>query len=149
MLNSGKFWLKSRFKSILEAGYKNCCLFGIYDGHGGNQCCNYLKEYLFSHILNEETFCTDPVESMKKSFKDLDVQFMDKIQKTHPLDCSGSCAVVLMVLDNILYFMNVGDSRGILSQRGGSRIVQCTRDHKPQRDSEAQRIFQNDGIVYR
>lgn len=74
---------------------------------------------------------------------------MEKIQKSHPLDCSGSCAIVLLVLDNTLYFMNVGDSRAILSQKAGQRIVQCSRDHKPQRESEAARIFQHDGIVYR
>lgn len=133
----------------MDAGFKNCCLFGIYDGHGGNQCCNYLKDYLFTFILNEETFCNDTVESMKRSFKQLDNQFIEKVSKTTPVDCSGSCAITLLVLDNTLYFMNVGDSRAILSQRVGQRIVQCTRDHKPQRESEAQRIFQNDGIVYR
>ena len=121
----------------------------MYDGHGGNKCCNYLKECLFSFILNEDTFTGDPVESLKRSFRLLDTQFMDKMVKVHPLDCSGSCAIVLLVLDNTLYFMNVGDSRAILSQRNGNRIVQCTRDHKPQRESEAQRIFQHDGIVYR
>lgn len=28
-------------------------------------------------------------------------------------------------------------------------MIQCSKDHKPSRDSESIRIFQNDGIIYR
>ena len=56
---------------------------------------------------------------------------------------------VLILIDDMLYFLNVGDSRAILSQRGGKRVIQCSKDHKPSRDSESMRVFQNDGIIYR
>ena len=82
----------------MEAGHKNCCLFGIYDGHGGSQCCNFLKEYLFSYILNEDGFTKTTIETLKRAFVEVDLQFIEKIQKVHPLDCSGSCAIVLLIL---------------------------------------------------
>lgn len=88
----------NRFKKIVDAGFKNCCLFGIYDGHGGSQCCNFLKEYLFSYMLNEEGFTHNTIETLKRAFRDVDNQFVEKIQKVHPLDCSGSCAIVLLIL---------------------------------------------------
>lgn len=57
--------------------------------------------------------------------------------------------MVMLVLDDILYFLNVGDSRAILSRSGGRGVIQCTRDHKPCRDTECARILKNEGIIYR
>ena len=31
--------------------WPNCCFFGIYDGHGGNKCAEYLKENLHYLII--------------------------------------------------------------------------------------------------
>jgi serine/threonine protein phosphatase PrpC len=39
------------------------------------------------------------------------------------LDRSGSCAIVLLVVDEVLYTVNVGDSRGIMSANGGKYLV--------------------------
>lgn len=98
MHSKGTHKIICRFKKILESGFKNCCLFGVYDGHGGSQCCNFLKEYLFTYLLNDSNFTTDTVLSLKRSFKEIDQKFLERIQQTTPLDCSGSCAIVLLVL---------------------------------------------------
>jgi len=48
-----------------------------------------------------------------------------------------------------MFFMNVGDSRAVLSRRQGTRIVQCTEDHKPSAEQESLRILTNSGTIYR
>jgi serine/threonine protein phosphatase PrpC len=54
-----------------------------------------------------------------------------------------------MILDKQLVFVNVGDSRGIISQKNGQIVKSGTFDHKPQFFSEMQRIFKNNGQLYR
>lgn len=55
----------------------------------------------------------------------------------NPLERSGSCAIVLLIIDEICYIANVGDSRAILSANSGKNIYAISKDHKP--DSETER----------
>ena len=52
------------------------------------------------------------------------------------LDRSGSCAIVLLVVDDLCYSINVGDSRAIMSAAGGKYLVNLSYDHKPGAPSE-------------
>ena len=61
---------------------------------------------------------------------------------------SGSCAIVLLTVDDILYVANVGDSRAILSAQGGTKIYSLSKDHKPNDASEKQRILEAGGEIY-
>lgn len=51
--------------------------------------------------------------------------------------------------DRTLIFINIGDSRAILSKNGGRDLSICSYDHKPQFFGEMQRIFKNGGQLYR
>lgn len=62
---------------------------------------------------------------------------------------SGSCATVVMVVDDMAYVINVGDSRCIMSMDAGSQIGVLSRDHKPDDDLERQRIQAAGGKIYR
>jgi hypothetical protein len=46
-------------------------------------------------------------------------------------------------------FVNVGDSRAIISENGGREVKNCTFDHKPQFFGEMQRILKHKGQLYR
>jgi protein phosphatase 2C family protein 2/3 len=52
------------------------------------------------------------------------------------LDRSGSCAIVVLVVDDVCYSVNVGDSRAIMSAGGGKYVVSLSLDHKPGEPSE-------------
>lgn len=52
-------------------------------------------------------------------------------------------------LDSSLVFINVGDSRSIMSKNNGSELMICTYDHKPQFFGEMQRVFKAGGQLYR
>lgn len=53
-----------------------------------------------------------------------------------------------ILLDDICYIANTGDSRSILSKCSGDIIEQLTNDHKPNQKSEESRILQAGGKVY-
>ena len=64
------------------------------------------------------------------------------------IDKSGSCAVVVLIVEDMCYVANVGDSRAIMSGEAGSRIFPLTRDHKPTDDQERKRIIEGGGQIY-
>ena len=53
---------------------------------------------------------------------------------------------VVMFIDKKVYIANVGDSRGIMSMKGGKEVMSLSTDHKP--DMEHQRITAAGGKVY-
>ena len=64
------------------------------------------------------------------------------------MEKSGSCAVVVMIVGEICYVINVGDSRAVLSSEGGSVVEPLSRDHKPSDPLERERIHSAGGQIY-
>lgn len=56
------------------------------------------------------------------------------------IDKSGSCAIVVLIVEDMCYVANVGDSRAVMSGDQGQRIFPLTRDHKPSDEHERKRI---------
>ena len=44
---------------------------------------------------------------------------------------SGSCAVVSLIVGDMCYIANVGDSRALMSGNFGKKLFPLSRDHKP------------------
>lgn len=44
---------------------------------------------------------------------------------------SGSCANVVLIVNDMIYVANVGDSRALMSIDCGTSIAMLSRDHKP------------------
>ena len=64
------------------------------------------------------------------------------------IDRSGSCAVVMLVIDDVCYIANTGDSRAIMSVDGGKQVLTLSNDHKPTDKVEVERILKNGGQIY-
>lgn len=56
------------------------------------------------------------------------------------VDRAGSCAVCVLIVGDMCYVANLGDSRAVLSVDGGKQALPLTKDHKPNEDSEVQRV---------
>jgi protein phosphatase 2C family protein 2/3 len=69
-------------------------------------------------------------------------------QQTGP-ERSGSCATVVMIINDVAYVINVGDSRCIMSVDAGSSVAVLSRDHKPDDEQEKVRIQAGGGKIYR
>ena len=135
-----KYWPKTSF-------------FGIYDGHGGSKCSDFLRDSLHKLIFSDENYPDNVPEAIKNGFMKAENEFLnnyalDKNNNMNIIDRSGSCAVVIIIVDNKIYVANVGDSRAVLSLNYGNEYLIVTEDHKPNNEKEKARIIEKGGQVY-
>ena len=124
--------------------------FAIYDGHAGNKCCNYLKHYLHKYIFESEFFPLNPIKAIEEGFNICEKDFMNLVFSNNKLsDISGSCAIVILILNEFCYVANLGDSRALYSINDGKNFFQITRDHKPIDPIEKSRIYKAGGSIYK
>jgi protein phosphatase 2C family protein 2/3 len=64
------------------------------------------------------------------------------------IERSGSCAIVTLIVGEMCYTANVGDSRAVLSANNGQEVIPLSYDHKPSEDEEYLRIVAGGGHVY-
>ena len=123
--------------------------FGIFDGHGGDACSKFLKANLDMILFNQTMFPNNIVESVRETFKTAESKFKQlAVHGSHLKDKSGSCAVISLIVNDILYSINLGDSRALYSKDSGNEFYQITRDHKPNDPIEQARIEKAGGKVY-
>jgi len=140
--------------------------FGIFDGHAGHRTAVRAADKLHLRLvtcLNQylsdllPTKSTGPVSSsqldfhmfemaIKDAYFKFDNECRDENRSQHPDDRSGSTAISCLIDPERVYFLNVGDSRGILVSTAG-RVLLATKDHKPNDQNERQRIQEAGGTV--
>lgn len=124
--------------------------FSIYDGHAGNKCCEFLKKYLHHYIFESEFFPLNPIKAIEDGFNLCENKFMNLIHSDNNyVDSSGSCALVILILNDVCYIANLGDSRALYSCNDGKKFFQITRDHKPNDNIEKDRIYKAGGSIYK
>ena len=125
--------------------------FSIYDGHAGKKCSDFLRQNLDTYLFNSPYFPSNPVKAIRETFKKAENDFFAMAYDAKNnilLDKSGSCALIILIIDNLLYAINLGDSRALYSYNGGRDLYQITRDHKPNDPIEKKRIEKVGGKVY-
>jgi protein phosphatase 2C family protein 2/3 len=96
--------------------WPRCSFFGIYDGHGGAACADFLRDNLHQFVIKEASFPSNPKEALKNGFYNAEKKFFDLCHNEHGIiDKSGSCAIVVLIVEDMCYVANVGDSRALLS----------------------------------
>ena len=132
--------------------------FAIYDGHAGNKCCEYLKNNLHIFIFESNFFPEEPIKAIQQAFDKCEKKFFEtnqtkyKNQKNKILqnfDQSGSCAIIILIINDNCYIVNLGDSRALYSYNSGSKFYQLSRDHKPNDPIEKSRIYKAGGSIYK
>ena len=124
--------------------------FGVFDGHGGESCSEYLKNNFLDYLIENKNFPHDIKMAITETFDKLEDEFFEK-NKQKPkdqIDNSGSCALVAIMTENKIYIGNIGDSRAIMSLNNGAKVKQLSIDHKPNNLKEFERITKNGGKVY-
>jgi protein phosphatase 2C family protein 2/3 len=136
--------------SYKGSSWPNISFFGIYDGHGGNSCSDFLRDNLHQYIVKDPLFPLDPKKAILNGFEQAEKEFCEKKAQYNGrlMDRSGSCAIVLIIIDDMGYVANVGDSRAVISIDQGRIVNPLSRDHKPDSDDEKRRIMMNGGKVY-
>ena len=106
--------------------------FGVFDGHGGAACADYLRDNLHNYVVQNENFPQYPQEAIVGGFKECERSFINLVevaqtraqnampgQQVGP-ERSGSSATVVMIIDDMAYVINVGDSRCLMSIDAGA-----------------------------
>ena len=124
--------------------------FAIFDGHGGEECSEFLKNNYMNYLIENANFPFDIKLSMIESFQKIEDDFFklkckDNLEDS---DKSGSCALVSVIFDNKIYIANIGDSRAIMSIGGGTKVRQLTADQKPDNIKEFERALKNGSKIY-
>jgi len=125
--------------------------FGVFDGHGGKGCSDFLRDNLHNYLFNSNYFPAYPIQAVKEAFVIAEQEFFKKAydsKRNALIDQSGSCALIMLIINDILYAINLGDSRALMSTDTGTNLLQITRDHKPNDPIEKRRIEQSGAKVY-
>mmetsp|Transcript_3198 Transcript_3198/g.4912 ORF Transcript_3198/g.4912 Transcript_3198/m.4912 type:complete len:647 (-) Transcript_3198:172-2112(-) len=126
--------------------------FGVFDGHGGDQCANFVAQRIQAQVVAKGYPQDDA--AFKRLVLAVDQEFLDTKQD------SGSTGTMCIVHRPTsaggkfrLRLANVGDSRILLGRRDGSIVDGggtdrgLTTDHKPDLPSEKERIYRCGGHV--
>lgn len=112
----------------LNEYWPNCSFFGVYDGHGGNKCAEFLRNNLHqyvnkqSHVVEVNNLCAlkvirsqffpwNPQEALREAFEEVDATYLDIAEKdlneagNH--DRSGSCAIVALTVGEELILFKI------------------------------------------
>ena len=145
--NEDKVCVIQRFSREDEQETTNPCgFFGLFDGHGGSGCANFLRDHLYTMLASNQYFKTNKMRALQESITRAEDKFEAKSLKEQ--DFSGSCALLALVEFDRLTLANVGDSRMLLhSSDIGTTAL--TTDHKPEHQKERERINRCGGQVYR
>ena len=138
-------------KVIQKEKNYNISYFSIFDGHSGNKCSEFLKKNFSGYLFNSPFFPKEPLKAIHESFRKAEHDFFRMVYDVNNkklLDKSGSCALIMLIIDNILYSINLGDSRALYSYNTGKCLLQITRDHKPNDETEKKRIENAGGSIY-
>ena len=138
----------SNYKSSLP--WPKISYFAVFDGHAGNKCAEYLRENLLKLICSYIYFPENIPEAIRYGFEKADEQFLNNCAMVNGQlkDNSGTCGLILLLVNNDIYIGNVGDSRCIGSFNNGKIQRDITRDHKPNAIYEKERILANGGRIY-
>ncbi|KAG5468294.1 hypothetical protein LSCM1_02273 [Leishmania martiniquensis] len=120
------------------------CFFGIYDGHGGRQCAEYVRSRLHKITLAHESLKTAPRKALSDAFAQVEREFLE--QCTDGTSSAGCVCAAAIVQGSVLTVGNVGDCEVVLARAG--RPVLLTVKHNPScNDAEAMRVRNAGGCI--
>ncbi|KQK11830.1 hypothetical protein BRADI_2g62650v3 [Brachypodium distachyon] len=111
---------------------------GVYDGHGGPETARFIADNLFHHLkkfaTEQQTVSADVIQ---KSYAATEEGFLNLVRKQwliKPQIASvGSCCLVGIINEGVLYVANAGDSRAVLGRVEAGvrdvRAIQLSSEH--------------------
>lgn len=129
------------------ADWKKPAYFGVFDGHGGMECADFLRDNLHAFISKDRSFPLKMDEAIKGGCEKCEKAYLDQ-SYMGKVDRSGSCALLAFFYGRECYIANVGDSRAIMSSRHGQLVRELSMDHKASDEFEQKRILEAGGRIY-
>lgn len=123
--------------------------FAVYDGHGGSDCSEKLKEHLHTYVEKElqNISLSDPLatsNALKKAFIKANQAWKEAAEENMYLN-GGSTATVTLWQGDVLYTANAGDSRAVLIV--DDEIIQLSKDAKLEDPKCAGSVTKRGGVI--
>ncbi|CAI9100939.1 OLC1v1038130C1 [Oldenlandia corymbosa var. corymbosa] len=130
-------------------GHKNIgeeaiSLYGVFDGHGGKEAAQFVRDQLPRVIVEDADFPLELEKVVKRSFVKTDAAFANSCSVETSLS-SGTTALTAMIFGRSLLVANAGDCRAVVSRRGA--VIEMSKDHKPCCINERKRIESLGGYI--
>jgi len=127
--------------------------FGIYDGHSGALCANYMAERLAKNIDSIDDKNFEDLSLLADKCLQTDEEFLTADQYLYNDD---GCACIFTLVSQPVHGKvttingNIGDSRTIFAKHSNDdsyTAIACSHDHKPTDEKERDRITAAGGYV--
>ena len=113
--------------------------YGLFDGHGGNKISN-LASQTFHEIIKEKYLIN------KNLFEILPLCFKEWNEKyTNDSNMCGSTASIVLIIENEIFFANIGDSRILFIYN--NEIIKFSKDHNCFNEEEKELIISKGGQI--
>ncbi|MFS8016678.1 putative protein-serine/threonine phosphatase [Helianthus anomalus] len=122
---------------------------GVYDGHGGPETSRYVNDNLFQNLkrLTSEQQSMS-VDVIQRAFRATEEGFLSIVARQWTvkpqLAAVGSCCLVGVISNGILYIANAGDSRAVLGRAikatGEVIAIQLSTEHNASIESVRQEL---------
>lgn len=135
--------MEDRSAIIGEFAGENTQFYGIFDGHGGSNCSTYVANNLHKTIANKLA------QNETQNVFDIVQESLNEINEyaTKQWANQGTTVAIAMIIDDLLYTANVGDSRILLVDRDTGNFQRLTVDHKASDPSEQSQIRSKLGTI--
>ena len=138
----------------LEDIAPNVKFFAIYNGHGirGIDLAEYFKKVMRIKLIEDRNIISNfkEIKDVKLFFIEYFKSFQNKIPKDNvEFQYSGICVIIVLIIDNKMFVINLGNSRCILGQKTEKvkKHLVITIEHTIKRDDEKKRICENGGVI--
>jgi len=143
-------------------GAEDVAMFGVFDGHGGEQVANFCEKRLAEEFMLYAEKRPLDKNNLKDALKHSFIRMDDLLRESGRswssprasnglMSCDplyvGCTACVSCITERDIIVANAGDSRAVLCRAG--RAVPLSKDHKPNDPEERRRIVAAGGYVER
>lgn len=130
---------------IPESQLKCSGFFGVFDGHGGEKCSEYVADRFADYLFRQSNLVENPDKALNQAFASLEADWCTHA-KTHQID-AGTTAIVAVFMGESLYVANVGDSEAVLCRNGVA--IEASKPHNMKKnEDEESRIRELGGKVF-
>ena len=114
--------------------------YAVFDGHGGKEislyCANNLHRIIARNLKDQDISVEDAIT---QSIEEINSSISAKYPN------AGSTAAIVLIINNIVYCANVGDTRILLIENG--KVSRCSYDHKATDPAERKMVLDLGGQI--
>jgi len=135
----------------------NASLFAVFDGHGGAEVAKFCSKHFPPTLKANNNFIQGNYKAaLEETFLKMDEMLLSsegpnllrefRAEGDANNSFAGCTANVVLIVNNTLYVANAGDSRAVV-YTNDNEVVALSTDHKPDLETEKQRIHNAGGYV--